>query len=65
MSFEVGDVIVYYPVEMRDIHGNDPVKGKVENIMGPDSIFNQQMLVLDTLDCWIPAYECKHEIEVN
>lgn len=53
---KVGDRVDYNPRDLSDI--DKPVKDAViTKLLGPDSIFNQQMALIEGVDHWIPVYD--------
>jgi len=51
---KVGDRVDYHPRDLSDI--DEPIEDTIIiKLLGPDSIFNQQMAIIEGVDHWIPA----------
>lgn len=54
MTFKVGDIVDYNPSSLADLH--TPVKGaKITMFQQRGNIFNQDMAVIEGVECWVPA----------
>jgi hypothetical protein len=52
----IGSKVRYKPVT---IDSDKPIEGTVTHIQQQGTIFNQTMIVIDTVEHWIPASECE------
>ena len=54
MEFKVNDIVCYNPRGLSDIHESIN-NAKIKMIEPRGNIFNQDMVVLEELEGWIPA----------
>lgn len=58
---KVGDKVRYAPVMLVN---DAPCDGVVTMVESRGWLFKMDMLVIDTVDHWIPAHECQAKTEV-
>lgn len=56
-GLKVGDCVQYTPVILKD--RDTPTEGVITKVEPAGSLFLMDMVVIDTVEHWIPAHECR------